>query len=110
MQVARKTKIVATAGPACKDAEVMLRMVQAGMDVLRVNLAYSSALDPAEFIATYRAACAQQDREACVCIDLQASELRSSQEQTPGHRAGRCEASSRRRLSSLRSITRTTTT
>ena len=47
------------------------------MDVLRINLAHSGAIDPAQFIADYRAACAQLNREPCVCVDLQGSELRT---------------------------------
>ena len=36
----RKTKIVATIGPACDDADVLLQMIEAGMDVARLNMSH----------------------------------------------------------------------
>ena len=39
----RRTKIVATIGPASRDPEVLVRMVEAGMDVARLNVSHGSA-------------------------------------------------------------------
>lgn len=39
----RRTKIVATVGPACRDPAVLLRVIQAGADVLRLNLSHGEA-------------------------------------------------------------------
>ena len=44
----RRTKIVATIGPASRDPEVLARMVEAGMDVARLNLSHGSAEEHAE--------------------------------------------------------------
>lgn len=41
----RRTKIVATIGPVSRDAPVLERLVEAGMDVARINLSHG---DPAE--------------------------------------------------------------
>ena len=39
----RRTKIVATIGPASRDREVLVRMVEAGMDVARLNFSHGTA-------------------------------------------------------------------
>ena len=44
----RRTKIVATIGPASRDPEVLVKMVAAGMDVARLNFSHGSAEDHAE--------------------------------------------------------------
>ena len=77
VQVYRKTKIIATAGPSCSDAATLKRMVVAGMDVLRINMAHSDRASHAAVIARYRAVCAELGAQACVCVDLQGSELRT---------------------------------
>ncbi len=38
----RRTKIVATIGPASRDPEVLVRMVDAGMDVARLNFSHGT--------------------------------------------------------------------
>ena len=38
----RRTKIVATIGPASRDPEVLARMVEAGMDVARLNFSHGT--------------------------------------------------------------------
>ena len=47
----RRTKIVATIGPASRDPEVLVRMVEAGMDVARLNFSHGSAEEHAETAA-----------------------------------------------------------
>jgi pyruvate kinase len=78
LQVQRKTKIIATLGPSCSDADIITRMVAAGMDALRINAAFSDHAAHSSMIAAYRAACAAAGKQPCVCVDLQGSELRSS--------------------------------
>jgi len=41
----RRTKIVATLGPASQDPDVLARMIEAGMDVARFNLSHGSAAE-----------------------------------------------------------------
>ena len=44
----RRTKIVATIGPASRDPEVLVQMIDAGMDVARLNFSHGSAEEHAE--------------------------------------------------------------
>ena len=43
--MSRHTKIVATLGPASSTPEILERMVQAGIDVVRMNFSHGSAED-----------------------------------------------------------------
>ena len=39
----RRTKIVATLGPASSDAKILSRMIAAGLDVVRMNFSHGTA-------------------------------------------------------------------
>jgi pyruvate kinase len=78
LQVLRKTKIIGTAGPSSSDKETLKQMVLAGMDVFRINLAHADHATASATIDTYRAVCKELGTVACVFVDLQGSELRSS--------------------------------
>src|SRR3954451_10346765 len=72
----RRTKIVATIGPASRDPEVLVRMVEAGMDVARLNFSHGSAEEHAEVAQRVREAARRAGRQVAVLQDLPGPKLR----------------------------------
>jgi pyruvate kinase len=62
----RRTKIVATIGPASRDPEVLVRMVEAGMDVARLNFSHGTAEEHAETAERVRAAANRAGRSVAI--------------------------------------------
>jgi pyruvate kinase len=74
--VPRRTKIIATLGPASADPEIISQMVEAGMDVARLNFSHGSYDSHAELIVAVRAAAADHDRAVAVMQDIQGPRIR----------------------------------
>jgi len=72
----RRTKIVATIGPASREPEVLARMVAAGMDVARLNYSHGSLDEHAETAARVRAAAESVGRPVALLQDLPGPKLR----------------------------------
>ncbi len=72
----RRTKIVATIGPASRDPEVLVRMVEAGMDVARLNFSHGSAEEHAETASLVRDAANRAGRSVAILQDLPGPKLR----------------------------------
>ena len=72
----RRTKIVATIGPASRDPEVLVRMVEAGMDVARLNFSHGSAEEHAETARLVREAAGRAGRPVAILQDLPGPKLR----------------------------------
>ena len=72
----RATKIVCTIGPASRDPEVLVRMVEAGMDVARLNFSHGSLEEHAENIERIRQAAKRAGRWVAVLQDLPGPKLR----------------------------------
>ena len=66
----RRTKIVATIGPASRDPEVLVRMVEAGMDVARLNFSHGNAEEHAETAQRVRDAAGRAGRQVAILQDL----------------------------------------
>ena len=66
----RHTKIVATLGPASSTPEVLDRMVQAGIDVVRMNFSHGTADDHRARAEGIRAAAAKFGRTVGILGDL----------------------------------------
>ena len=74
--MSRHTKIVATLGPASSSPEVLERMVQAGIDVVRMNFSHGSAEDHKARADGIRAAAAKYGRTVGILGDLQGPKIR----------------------------------
>src|SRR6201990_1445648 len=72
----RRTKIVATIGPASRNPEVLARMVEAGMDVARLNFSHGSADEHAETARLIREAAGRAGRQVAILQDLPGPKLR----------------------------------
>jgi len=68
--VTRRTKIVATLGPASSDADTIRAMVRAGMDVARISLAHTSLADALDLHALVREVTADASRPIGTMVDL----------------------------------------
>jgi len=74
--MSRRTKIVATIGPASKDPEILVRMVEAGMDVARLNFSHGNAEQHAETALLVRQAADRAGRPVAILQDLPGPKLR----------------------------------
>ncbi|MFW2572098.1 pyruvate kinase [Legionella sp. 29fVS95] len=71
----RRTKIVATLGPACSDVKTLRAMLTAGVDVLRVNFSHANETVLA-LIQQARAIAAELKHPLAIMADLQGPKLR----------------------------------
>ncbi|WP_292520953.1 pyruvate kinase [Methanoculleus sp.] len=71
-----KTKIVCTIGPASHSREVLVRMIQAGMNVARLNLSHGSFDEHRENIRNIRAAADDARLPVTILIDLPGPKIR----------------------------------
>ena len=74
--MSRRTKIVATLGPATDTPEVMQAMVRAGVDVVRFNFSHGEAADHRRRLQLVRAAAAAAGKDVGVLGDLQGPKIR----------------------------------
>ena len=75
----RKTKIVATIGPACKTPEMLKAMIEAGMNVARLNLSHGTHAAHSEQITALRSVAKQLRRNIAIMIDTRGIEIRTGQ-------------------------------
>ena len=72
----RRTKIVATLGPASSTPEILARLFQAGADVFRLNFSHGTHADHAARIAMIRALEAKSGHPIGILADVQGPKLR----------------------------------
>ena len=72
----RRTKIVATIGPASREPDTLRRMIEAGMDVARLNYSHGTLEEHAETISRVRDAAGRVGRPVAVLQDLPGPKLR----------------------------------
>ncbi len=76
MRRQRRTKVVATLGPASSDQAVIARLFEAGADVFRINMSHTSHDRMRELVAAIRAVEADYNRPIGILVDLQGPKLR----------------------------------
>ena len=72
----KKTKIVCTIGPASRDADTMREMLEAGMNVARLNFSHGTHEEHRKTIETFRRVRDEQDRPAAILLDTKGPEIR----------------------------------
>ncbi len=73
----RKTKIVATIGPACDSEETLEAMIQAGLNVARLNLSHGTLDSQYERLARIRKVATRLDTNVAIMIDTRGIEIRT---------------------------------
>jgi pyruvate kinase len=92
LELMRRTKIVATIGPASREPETLRAMVDAGMDVARLNYSHGTLEEHAETVRRVRDAASRAGRPIAILQDLPGPKLRIGPlredvvELTPGER------------------------
>jgi pyruvate kinase len=76
MRRQRRTKVVATLGPASGDRTTIGRLFAAGADVFRINMSHTSHERMRELVAMIRSVEAENNRPIGVLVDLQGPKLR----------------------------------
>ena len=74
---ARRAKIICTIGPSCNSEGALRELMQAGMDVARLNFSHGSPQDHVRRIETLRQVAAAEDRTICILQDLQGPKIRT---------------------------------
>jgi pyruvate kinase len=74
--MSRGTKIVATIGPASTELGILIRMIRAGVDVVRLNFSHGKAQDHIDRAALVRRAANELGREVAIMADMQGPKIR----------------------------------
>lgn len=72
----RRAKIVCTLGPASSSPERIGELIDAGMDVVRLNFSHGSHEDHARVLATVRTEAERRGRAVAALLDLQGPKIR----------------------------------
>lgn len=76
-QTTRKTKIVATVGPASSSTKMLQRLMQAGVDIFRLNFSHGENQEKADLITRIREVSGRLGRDVGILADLQGPKIRT---------------------------------
>ncbi len=79
----RRTKIVATLGPATRSPEMLRALLDAGVNVVRINCSHSSADGIREMVARTRRESTQKQLPIGILLDLQGPKIRTGDLDAP---------------------------
>jgi pyruvate kinase len=78
MTLLKRTKIIATLGPATQNPDMLERMMKAGLDVVRANFSHGTIQDHKARLDMVRACAEKCGREIGILVDLQGPKIRVS--------------------------------
>jgi pyruvate kinase len=73
----RKTKIVATVGPACENLRILSTLIAEGADVFRINASHTGVKGLAHWFGLVRRAAAASKKPVGILVDLQGPRVRT---------------------------------
>ena len=79
----RHTKIIVTLGPATESIEQLARLVQAGVDVIRLNMAHGTVAWVSEVVGRIRKVSSDLGRHVAVMMDVKGPEIRTGTVSSP---------------------------
>ena len=80
----RKTKLIATIGPACDSIETLRAMIRAGLDVARLNFSHGSHEEHRKRLEAIRQASAETGANVAIMLDTKGLEIRTGRVQGGG--------------------------
>lgn len=74
----RKTKIICTMGPSCWDVDMLVKMLDSGMDVARLNFSHGDHKTHGQTVDNIREAMKQRPQKTCaIMLDTKGPEIRT---------------------------------
>jgi len=73
----QKTKIIFTIGPATEDEATLERLIRAGVDICRINMAHADHAWSREIIRRVRGVCDRVGRHIAILMDVKGPEIRT---------------------------------
>jgi len=73
----RKTKILATIGPACNNVEVMKQMIASGLNAARINCSHGTIESRLEIVNNLKEAREAMDKPIALLLDTKGPEIRT---------------------------------
>ena len=75
----RRAKIIATLGPASRDRKIIKKLLQAGMDVARINFSHGNHEEHAQVIKNLREVSEELNRPVTILQDLSGPKIRTGE-------------------------------
>ncbi|MBT8361099.1 MAG: pyruvate kinase, partial [Deltaproteobacteria bacterium] len=76
MNLKNKTKIIATLGPSSQTEQEILALIEAGMDVARINLSHGDRNSHAQIIKTLKQTSIISGKDTAILLDTRGPEIR----------------------------------
>ncbi len=77
LRARKRTKILATLGPACDDKATVRSMLEAGVNAVRLNMSHGTRDDQLRRLQTVRELSREMDRPIAILADLQGPKIRT---------------------------------